>query len=67
MAVSASCKFRAADVARSFQETPTTVIVVAEGPSVAGKTTWIARHRGDPAVICDDAGGIEVFGVAFER
>jgi nicotinamide riboside kinase len=33
------------------------VIVVVEGPSTAGKTTWIARHREDAPVISEDAGG----------
>jgi hypothetical protein len=34
------------------------VIVVVEGPSAAGKTTWIARNRGAAPVISEDAGRV---------
>jgi hypothetical protein len=33
------------------------VIVVVEGPSAAGKTTWIAAHRGEAAVIPEAESG----------
>ena len=36
------------------------MIVVVEGPSAAGKTTWIARYRDDAPVINEDAGGAPV-------
>jgi hypothetical protein len=42
---------------RESQEGTRAMIVVVEGPSAAGKTTWIAGHRQDMAVITEDAGG----------
>jgi hypothetical protein len=43
------------------------VIVVVEGPSAAGKTTWIVSHRDDAPVISEDVGGAQVVPASGEH
>ena len=43
-----------ARLARAERRAP--LIIVVEGPSAAGKTTWIARHRAGAAVIAEYSG-----------
>jgi hypothetical protein len=42
------------------------VIIAVDGPSAAGKTTWIATHREQAAVIGENEGRIQIDGTASQ-